>query len=211
MSVTFGTALKNTTASMPNPWTVGTITVISGQPIILWVTDPSFGDTVDSISDTFATPYTWTAVTAATDNSNVQPFIGTGGVGTSGSILIHSNSMALDGVSAIAVPCIGASTAAGLSAIDAAGKASGDTGPSLTPGASGEGATYLAAGAAPVGGPSSPWVLVTETYQSMALYASPPSGSPLAPVWTTASYIGGIIVKAGSAAAPNSAFLPFFQ
>jgi hypothetical protein len=188
--------------------TVGPITVTSGQPILFFYTDLVF-DSFATLSDNFTVPYTWTTVQQEGDGAQV--YIGTGGQGTSGTISISGLQFTGDTVSLMAVPCIGASTAPGLQAIDVSGKATSSTaGPSLTPVNPGEGAVYLAAGTTVVGGPSSPWVLTTQAEQSLATYAAPPFGAALAPTWTSGITDSvGLVIRAAQPAPVQTVVFTF--
>ena len=202
MAVTFGTPVKVDLTSGLTSVVFVMPTVVSGQPIAVAVvlypaSSPS------GISDDFPTPYTWTAVGPPETSSggSIQNYLGTGGAGTSGTVTVAGISTSYAG--GVAVPCIGASTAAGLAAIDVHGGSSTPT-LSLIPGAAGEGAFYAAFTAyALAGDPSSPWVnthiaLSGTEYGDVATYASPASGSALAVTWTSGSnYVtAGLIVKA---------------
>ena len=90
--------------------------VTSGQPILVAnLATTNLGAT--PISDTFSTPYTWTKIDSIAGSSRaVDLWIGTGGAGTSGVItVVGSNPSA-----GAAIPLSGASTGAGLAAIDVA-------------------------------------------------------------------------------------------
>jgi hypothetical protein len=123
--------------------------VTSGQPILLAHVAQGATSAVSGIADTFATPYTWTKVESQATYQDVELWIGTGGVGTSGTITVTAASAAIGGM---AQPFTGASTAAGLLAIDVHGHNSaanpGSGNPlmtlSLTPTAAGEAIVFVA-------------------------------------------------------------------
>jgi hypothetical protein len=219
MSVTFGTpvAVNYVASGQTNALVMSGVT--SGQPIILvWGTLNFNVDTV-TIADTFSTPYTWTRIDAGTSGSGYgcETWIGTGGAGTSGTITITTG-LTNSQPGSVAIPCIGASTAAGLGAVDvhSMGTNSASTtiaSVSLTPTAAGEGAFYVggqAAFSSPAitASPSSPWTSTAvtwsgATYMSVATEPSPTSGSALTTSWTMnssqPSFVAGVIVKAASA------------
>lgn len=209
MAVTFGTPVKVDLTSGLTSVDFVMPTVVSGQPIVVAVVQyPT--STPSGISDTFSTPYTWTVVDTPTASSTglLRTYIGTGGVGTSGTITVAVGASYSGGV---AVPCIDASTAAGLAAIDVHGGSATLT-QSLTPGAAGEGAIYVAFSAAqPSGDPGSPWVntqigLGGAEYGDAATYESPPGASALAVTWgggnSAYNVVAGLIVKAAGGGTP---------
>jgi hypothetical protein len=217
MAVTFGTPVEvdyNNTATsvalvMPS--------VVSGQPIVVMYSAGGIANTPTGISDTFPTPYTWTVVdTVSATGSCIRTYIGTDGIGTSGTINLTGLPSGTN-MGAIAYPCVGASLASGLSAVDVHGTNANALTLSLTPGAAGEGAVYYAIGSSCVG-PGSPWVDTSVSFSGTveavgATYASPTSGTALAATWTadgTSSYwaAAGLIVKA-AAVAPTSGFMAF--
>lgn len=198
MSVTFATPVSAYNAP------VALTGVSLGQPIVLIV---EFSGPSNTVTDTFATHYTWTQVdqvsitTSYGNTAYKTTFIGTGGYGSSGSIKTSGSFSILT-----AIACAGASGASGLSAIDVHGSLSGNSltigSPSLTPTAANEGAimstlcvetpefNYLSAQ------PSSPWISTlfeaysygtsppaTSYVSGVALYPSPPT-SALSPSWT---------------------------
>jgi hypothetical protein len=165
-AVTFGSQVQSGPESQPSTSCAMTMSgVISGQPIVVlylaWSADEPTG-----ISDTFSTPYTWTLVDSlSATGERLSTYIGTGGEGTSGVITLTYASAT---VRAVAVPCIGASTAPGLSAIDVHGIASGSAtsidSVYLVPEASGEGAVYVLLASTSLSAfPSSPWQHVYES------------------------------------------------
>jgi hypothetical protein len=146
--VTFGTVVITATAGPRTTATWAMSGVVSGQPIILNVNNQlDASTTIPTIHDTFATPYLWTLVgNSGTGNNNTyaMQFIGTGGVGTSGTITATVPSSYPGGT---AVPCINASLASGLSAIDhhVAGSSAGSIDlivPTMTPSGTGRSAVY---------------------------------------------------------------------
>ncbi len=231
MSVTFGTPVTSTGSSSSQGATLPMTGVTSGQPIIVLLASAnSYNMSSISISDTFSTPYTWTVVQTE-GNSNYAGLaivIGTGGAGTSGTITatVTSGSGYIGGW---AVSCNGASTASGLSAVDAYGGALAGTGTtlssvSITPTLSGEGVVYAVGGNQNItSGPASPWVNTTVncggSFPSSVMastYQSPPSGSALTCTWTAAAAnsqntptLGLIVKAAASAPTANSGFLAF--
>ena len=168
--------------------------VTSGQPILVFFDEISLGTYPTGISDTFSTPYTWTLVDEyQSDSSHAGAlYIGTGGVGASGTVTATYASGSYPG--GIAVPCLSASTASGLSAVDAHaysdGASAAPASPSLTPTAGGEGAAYFVrAAGVTTASPGSPWSNTAleysgSQYAGAALYASPPSGVALSASWT---------------------------
>ena len=202
MAVTFGAPVKTNFVN-------GTSTalalsgVTSGQPIVVVFFNASHAAGPTGISDNFSTPYTWTQVDSDSGaTSNVTTYIGTGGAGTSGTVTLTNVS---GYVASVATPCIGATTASGLSAIDVHGITTGTTGTipsvSLTPSVSGEGAIYAVLPPYQlVGFPGSPWVnteptLTGNVQACSSSYASPSSGTALTTSWAAAS--SGTYVTAG--------------
>jgi hypothetical protein len=227
MAVTFGTPVVQVLNANAKTMTFAMSGVTSGQPIVIvWSPFQYNASSEVTYSDTFSTPYTYTQIdnSLTTAGSGIVTAILTGGSGTSGTITIvttYSN----DEDGGVAIPCIGASTASGLSAVDVHGIAANaasltPASVSLTPGASGEGAVYgcmQAAYATPAitGSPGSPWVNTACNYTSynflgVATYASPASGSALATSWTLnsskATNVAGVIVKAAGAAVATDGF-----
>lgn len=217
MAVTFGTPVVNNLANRTS-FTLAMSGVTSGQPILVfdyeWIVVGASG-----ISDDFATPYTWTRVqreAVAADAKAVEVWIGTGGAGTSGTITVTRAVTATWG--GIGVACVGASTAAGLDAVDSHNvsysNSSATVSPySLTPSASGQGALYCYGGTFynPTTVPASPWVNTplksgTTSTAAIATYASPASGTPLSTSWVRAAAAAynsvSVIVK--SASSPRS-------
>lgn len=174
----------------------------SGQPILVFLDEISSGSYPSGISDTFATPYTWTMVQELQWDAHHSCilYIGTGGAGTSGTITATFPSGSYPG--GIAVPCLTASSAAGAAAVDASNYSSGTTttspSPSLTPTAASEGAAYFIQAGQPISAsPGSPWQDTALTYTGSqyggaALYSNPPSGAALSTSWTQGS--GGFYV-----------------
>jgi hypothetical protein len=211
MSVTFGTPVENDYTNVTSMAFVMS-GVVSGQPIVLVCSDVGTAAPSIGISDNFATPYTWTVIDSNSDVTGLylRTYIGTGGVGTSGTITLTCASGTYPG--GVAVPCIGASLAAGLSAIDVHG-INAVLGYSQTPSAAEEGAVCgtVESGGTLTAFPSSPWVNTQVDYSaaahaSVATYASPASGSVLTASWTGTGthYLSvGLIVKAAGAAPPT--------
>lgn len=170
MGVTFGTPVTGTGSGSASLVLSG---VTSGQPIMLAVASSG----TPAISDTFSTPYTWTRIQL---EGALSAYVGTGGAGTSGTITVTGSST----VTGIAAPCIGASTASGLSAIDHSGGTAGlsatATSPSLTPSVTGEGAFYACAFPSTTTvtvPPGSPWTNTSVTGMEASTYVSPPASS----------------------------------
>ena len=216
MAVAFGTAVEvdmatSTSLALPS------ITVTSGQPIFVYVYKWNTSGPI-SLTDTFSTGYTWTLVddTIAAGVGSWL-YIGTGGVGTSGVITVN---YANDHAGAVAVPCSGASTASGLSAIDVHGNNNGSgltaTSPTLTPGASGEGAFMCWGGGTynptdPTGSWTTKDIATSGTRTAGAAWqGSPTSGVGLSTTWVSTSSGAwnavGAIVKA-AAVPPTSGML----
>ena len=106
---------------------------VSGQPIIVCHFTQFDTHVLTSITDTFATPHTWTKVDgSAAYGQDCEIYIGTGGAGTSGTITVTAPSAIMAGC---ATPLAGASTSAGLGAIDVHAHASGSTIPPYPDGA----------------------------------------------------------------------------
>jgi hypothetical protein len=182
--------------------------VISGQPIVVFWFNLSSMAMPTGISDTFTTPYTWTAVDSpvnATDGIGACSYIGTGGAGTSGTITLTSASVACGGC---AIPLLNASTAAALAAVNVHGSNNGiSTTPSLslTPSAANECALFAAftntANFTAV--PGSGWAHIPLYYSNayiadVALAVAPASSVALTGTWTNASngwVTLGLVVK----------------
>lgn len=189
--------------------------VTSGQPIVLFVARGLLATV--SVSDTFSTPYIWTAVTTKWTEGAGPVYIGTGGRGTSGIVTFDVGYALKTG--GVAVACVGASTASGTAAIDHSYAGSGSTSSSglalVTPSFAGDGvllAVYVGKTAATITStPGSPWVNTAFTgistrKASLAGYAGPPSGDPLTPVWDFSEGTGwgiiGLLVKEASVPSP---------
>jgi hypothetical protein len=220
MTVAFGTPVV--ASGSVNSVNVSGVT--SGQPIILIVDNDSAGLTV---SDNFSSSYTWTLVDTATGAGaygtiRKDMYIGTGGYGTSGTITVSQTVVALEAIS-----CTGASTLAGLNAVDVHTNSYGSgttiTTGSLTPSAINEGALFSATCGnfanfwVMTAQPSSPW---SSTYVvdgganlgSISLYSGAPT-SALSPTWTQGGTYAsgtpyfltvGLVLKVFAYAAPNS-------
>lgn len=216
--VTFGTLVKAAPTAVGTSFALPSMSgVTSGQPIIVVLSASAGASNTYTISDNFSTPYTWTSVvtTVAGGTISLFMFIGTGGAGTSGTvtatIAAGPGNADFPFTTGFAVPCIGASTAAGLSAIDVSGHvdntAGGSLSLSMTPTAVGEGAVYAYSSAGgTLSTPAGPWVTSVELNSNssanteVSTYNSPASGSALTVAYTnTASGTGsalGCIVKA---------------
>jgi hypothetical protein len=182
--------------------------VISGQPIVVFWFNNNTIQMPTGISDTFTTPYTWTAVDSPVNTTytiGARSYIGTGGAGTSGTITLTSADLNTAGC---AIPLLNASTAAALAAVDVHGSNNGiSTTPSLslTPSAANECALLAAFtdGAYFMTIPGSGWAhipfLISGSYcADVAIAVAPASGVALANTWTNAStgwVTLGMIVK----------------
>jgi hypothetical protein len=200
-SVTFGTPAVYYTNGAVTSFTLSPSGVTSGQPLVLCGGHTTSSSAVIStISDNFSTPYTWTKVTGASEVGSYygsEIWVGTGGAGTSGTISVSCGSAYWTGV---VVPCIGASTASGLSIVDQSGHtgySAQTVAPSLTPTNSGEGAVYsVLGGVGSLGVPGGSWTNTQwgpsggTNYGWVSKYPSPTQGSALQPTWSgfAASY-----------------------
>ena len=191
------------------------VSVVSGQPIVVIHDDISSGADATSITDTFSGHYTWTKIIAGSLPRTNSVWIGTGGSGTSGTVTVNFASTYAGG---IAIPLAGCSTATGAGAIDASGAALSTGSPpfaslSLTPTAATEIAVYAVdeGGSTDIPG----WLPAgSATYNTMVrlranvLYA-PPSGVPLVGTWANSGSSAwgavGVIVKAGAGSSPTTA------
>jgi len=222
--LSFGTPVINQAFSPSRAnFTLSMTGVVSGQPILVAYHAsiyPAVTTNISTITDTFGTPYTWTKVDGYLDASvdnDAEIWIGTGGVGTSGVITVTPAHTAACG--GAAVPMIGASTAAGLLAIDVhnctnystSGISPSPPAISVTPTASGEGALLAANSfgtpATPPTGETTHFTLVSGgtnvTIGSEFLY--PTSGVALSPTYGNYSnWINVAAVVKGSGAAPAS-------
>ena len=142
----FGTSVINNISGPRTTWTAVLAGVTSGQPLILLHATQGYTTALSSVADNFSTPYTWTRVDGNNTYQDVEIYIGTGGVGTSGTVTVTAPSGICGGA---VVPMQGASTAAALGAIDAHGHGASAYPVlptlSLTPSAAGEGAFYAVA------------------------------------------------------------------
>lgn len=198
MAVTFGTPGVAQFDSVGSGFTIPLAGVTTGQPIVLYRTSTT-NEGLSGITDTFATPYTWVQAVAFGWNgadTYTEMWIGTGGAGTSGNIVVTAPSGLNAGA---AVSCIGASTASGLAALGPTGHffeqsadfnheiLSPDT-PAIVPAVAGCGAVFAARSNQPIDGdrPPSPWVNTDITYTgdgnayaAMATLSNPSSGVAL--------------------------------
>jgi phage-related protein len=205
-----GTVVQNNMpASNRASFTLAISGVTSGQPVIVGVSAFSFA--VSSIADNFATPMTWTRIDGHGTVQFQELWIGTGGVGTSGTITVTMGGSGACG--GWAVSLAGSSTGAGLLAVDVHGNSTG-TGLvtlSLTPTALGEVAIYTAGiygGSLPV----APWVTapLLDGFLGFAAadldtYTCPPSGTALSATWTGAittypQFAAGALIKTSGGA-----------
>jgi hypothetical protein len=186
-TVIFSTPVSNNFSSRSS-YTLVVSSVTSGQPI--FVGSGCGGHNVSSISDNFSTPYSWTQVEHTTQS---DLWIGTGGVGSSGTITVTYGGAYLIG--GFAVSCVGASTSAGLGAVDVHQNTTGSSSPcSITCQATATGEGMVATGYLPsniTSGPPAPWIDATATYYTatlggLATYSSAPNGSALTATWTVA-------------------------
>ncbi len=189
MSVTFGT--PQSAEGIGTSLQVSLTGLTVGQPIILVVSFDSSGFAPFTVSDTNG--LTWTGVNgyySTDDNHFVGEQIGTGAGGTSTTITVSWHGTSVN-ATLFAIACTGASTAAGLSAIDQSGTNNGTSAtiasPTLTPGSIGTGAVFVCRSAASItSSPSSPWSSDTQGSASLALYSNPPT-SALSTSWSTAA------------------------
>lgn len=138
----FGTPVVSNISGPQTTWAAALTGVISGQPILVVHATQGYNTVLTSIADTFSTPYTYVKVDGNNTTQDLEIYIGTGGVGTSGTVTVTAPSGLIGG---LVIPMQGASTAAGLSAINTNGNSNGAASPpslSLTPTAVGEGALY---------------------------------------------------------------------
>lgn len=197
----FGTPGGSNISGPRTTWSVSLTGVVSGQPIILAHAVCGTNTLLISVADTFSTPYTWTVIdsNAAYGALAVRLLIGWGGVGTSGTVTVTAPSGSIGGV---AIPMTGASTSAGIGAIDNYGNAYAPSGyyagmvPPLTPAAAGEGALYAVLGTYPYSA-GGPLVGVTAhtaisqygtTVLTLSRVANPPAGVALGGLW----YLNGL-------------------
>ena len=198
MSVGFGTIInEQVTGTSVSAYVVAPT---SGQPIIAIVTQATAGyNYFGTISDSFATPYTWTLVQPWEGYTGLVTgvFIGTGGSGPNGDVTVTTTTSCTVAVTAFA--CVGASTASGLAAIDVSGVGTSTgttfTSVSLTPSAPGGGAVYVGIPAdanstgtvtgfpGGAGWSNSVQLYDASNYYGVSLYASPPAGAALSTSW----------------------------
>lgn len=127
MSVGFSTGAYNSAASGNGPLSLTGVT--SGQPLIIFCG----GVTMPTITDTFATPYTYTQITTTGGGPSGQLIVGTGGSGTSGTLTSSGDNLIL------VAPCTGASLASGAAIIDQSAPSSSNTSTgNVTPSVAGE-------------------------------------------------------------------------
>ena len=212
-TITVGEVETNPVLVSParSSYTITMTNATSGQPILVLNLDSN----VTSITDTFATPYSWVRVDQSTNG--VDLWIGTGGVGTTGVITVNNGGNYSGGA---AFALAGASTAAGALAIDVHGSVQVQNNSpvsfTLTPSAAHElyfvGVKYgtnTGNGSAPVNGPLTwkwPWVTADLTGLTAAQrryyvswYTDPPSGVALPYAFAYApndgNWVAGAIVK----------------
>ena len=138
-------------------------------------------------------------VQGSSNGGNLSIWVGVGGAGTSGTITFGSSS-ALGYCGGVAIPV---STTSGILSVVTSGSNNGTgttiTAASLTPPSSGNGAIqacldvngsfgFDGVSEFPVGRYERIYTGNSATYGSVATYASPPSGSPLAPTWTRGTF-----------------------
>jgi hypothetical protein len=219
MSVTWGAYVEQDYANVTSvAFAFGTGSVTSGQPIMLFVSCLYSTSPAPTVSDTFSTPYTWTLVTStnnATPNSSAFLYIGTGGAGTSGTVTA-SGFQGGSFPGGVAEPAIGASTAAGMAAIDKYGNNQTTSIPALVPTYAGEGAFAGTVSKSTITGyPGSPWVAATEIIYSTTWYGgtaaqpSPSQGSGLSGIWngSAPATVACLLFAAGQGRASGN-FLP---
>jgi hypothetical protein len=141
MTVSFATPAHSNLSGSAAPVDLALSGVTSGQPLVLVYLNINGDATGASIDDDFATPYTWLKVDrqVVTSGGVIETWIGTGGAGVSGTV-VATPGATFGGF--FVVPCVGASTAAGLAAIDVHGTVNVATPLALTPGAAGGGAVF---------------------------------------------------------------------
>jgi len=212
MSVGFGTPVTNNLAVRAS-FTLVMSSVTSGQPILVYMYKWATAG-ITSITDDFSTPYSWTRVDQGVNSgagTTCDLWIGTGGVGTSGTITVNTASNTCGGA---AVACTGASTAAGLSAVanhaNGNGTSTTPTSPSVAGAAAGDGAiAVMGTSAESLTKPGAPW---TSTFVATgggvniggtAVYPALPDTSGVTAGWTQASaaYVtAAATIKAAAAA-----------
>ena len=205
MAVTFGTPVV---VNYDGPRTSCTwaMTVTSGDPIILSIENNDASYTAPIITDTFATPYTWTLICASGLGNNywyALQYIGTGGAGTTGTIKAVVPSSYPGGT---AVEGIGASLATGLLAIDTSTAASSGGGdviawPTLSPSVPDGGAIFSGVCTQSYWAtlPSSPWV---NTLVDNIPYAGAPTGAVSLQPSLAGSPISGVVWVCSGGDAP---------
>jgi hypothetical protein len=194
MNVTFGTPVvyDNPTEAFSTSFAMALSGVTSGQPVVAVAFFYTGTSLPSGISDTFATPYTWTMIVESNSNYPASLWIGTGGAGTSGTVTVSGPNGRWGGY---CVPCIGASSGAGSAAVDTSASSNGTTSnpsaPTLTTSAAGEGLVCVINIGNPAysaSGPGSPWTSTAVTLGGAevavgATYPAAPSGSS-SPSWT---------------------------
>ena len=217
MSVTFGTpVIFDGYENGSGVYSFPSITAVSGQPIIVCSTSFQQSRIVNSITDNFSTPYAWVQVCGTTSDPDrtIEIWIGTGGAGTSGVITVNTSATGGYPMSGYAVSCLGASTNAGLAAIDVSntsntGNSTTMTTAAVTPSAANNGAVAFVSNGANSSinaDPGAPWVATRIAYAGGATkalgagnYPSPPASS-LSTAWTQNTavlYVSAIaVVKA---------------
>lgn len=206
MGVTFGTPASNAGNSTSPSVTLTGLT--PGQPVKLFISNDAVGGSLlfpSAVVDTNG--MTWTLVAGSNDAGDntcyIGGYIGTGGNGGTSTTISATYSGACPWT-VQAVGCIGASTAAGMAAVDSAagnetGVGTGVFGPAITPAALGEGAAFACRSSVAIAtAPTSPWTSTTNGQASMSTYPSPPESS-LVPSWgtsTSGTWVSvGIVVK----------------
>ena len=159
------------------------------------------------VTDTFATPYTWTVV----ENPGLSDYsvtaillVGTGGAGTSGTVTVTGASGGGSGkytdVSMAAIPLTGASLLSGLSIVSSSGyvddtgtSTTSPSGPSISSTVAGCAAIWVLgdyASTSTITAPGPPWsTIVAQGAQpglSIVGQLSPAVGTALDPTWTLA-------------------------
>ena len=215
-SLAFGTPVVSNISGPRTTWAAALTGVVSGQPIIVVHATQGYTTALTSIADTFGGYYTWTRVDGNnTGTQDLEIYIGTGGTGTSGTVTVTAPSGLIGGV---VVPLTGASTSAGLGAVDVHGNASAVYPASLalglTPSAAWEGAIFATNGPFPAFAyPTGTRITIgysSNPFQSnVALFLYPTQSALLTPsvgysgASGTFNEAGAIIKGSGSAVALN--------
>ena len=120
----WGLPVQTSTTGAQATYAIPLAGVTSGQPILLF--HMNLGGNylgANPIVDNFVTPYNWQRITGVKQTRALEAWIGTGGAGTGGTITVTTGD-SVNTTTGLAVPAQGASTAAGLGAVDVSGVAS---------------------------------------------------------------------------------------